>query len=185
MPDPVEQGHLRLETLPPISDPYLDASVLLAHIKVEQILTGRGRTRAEITTALFEGAEQGRYKIITSTLTIAEVRRLRESGKELSPDELPAINALFKRFMEHEWIILVEVSRAVAEKAQELGAVYGMNPPDAIHLASAILTPGCSVLMVWDKSFSGKFQAGPVEGVHVLEPYFEGLAPLPSGGSSG
>jgi len=87
--------------------------------------------------------------------------------------------------MEHEWIIPVEVSRAVAEKAQELGAAHGMSPTDAIHLASAIITQGCIVLMVWDKgTFSGKFQSGPVEGVHVLEPYFEGLAPPQPGGGS-
>lgn len=177
MADETGQAPLALETLPPLEKPYLDSSVFLAHIKQEDIPC-RGTTRAAITTGLFQGAEQGRYRIYTSFMTIAEVRRLRESGKELTGDELPAVNALFDRFLENQWIIPIEVGRAVAEKAQELGARFGMSPTDAVHLASAVLA-GCNVLMVWDKGrFSGLFKDAPFEGVHVLEPYWEGVTPM-------
>jgi len=172
------QQSLGLQTLPPLTSPYVDSSVFLAHIKGETIPC-RGSTRIEITRGLFHGAEAGRYKLYTSFLTLAEVRRLRESGKTLAPDELPQVNQLFARFLENAWLVPVELGRLVAEKAQTLGASYGMNPPDAVHLASAILA-GCNVLMVWDKGrFSNLFSTGPVEGVYVLEPYFEGLAAPP------
>lgn len=173
------QPSLPLDTLPPLTAPYLDASVFLAHIK-EETIPCRGMTRFEITTALFQGAELGKYKIYTSFLTIAEVRRLKESGKELTSDELPKINGLFTRFMENEWIVPIEIGRVVAEKAQELGATYGMSPTDAIHLASAIVA-GCNVLMVWDKrKFSDLFRSNSCEGVHILEPYWEGIIPMKS-----
>jgi len=173
-----KQSEMNLGLLPPLKKPYLDASVFLAHIKKEQNVVSEGRTRSEITTRIFEDARQGKYVIHTSFLTIAEVRRLKESGRELQADELPEVNKLFAEFLRHEWIMPIEVDREVAEKAQQLGAIYHVMPPDAIHLASAILT-GCNVLLVWDKrSFSDKFAVGPIEGVHVLAPYWEGVRPV-------
>lgn len=168
---------LPIQTLPPISTPYLDSSVFIAHIREETQPAMETKTRFQITSALLGAAEQGKYKIYTSTLTIAEVRRLKDAKKELTANELPKINALFKRFMEHEWIVPIEVSRAVAEKGQMLGATFGMSPTDAVHLASAILV-GCNVLMVLDKkTFVNKVGAGSVEGVYVREPYYEGIIP--------
>jgi predicted nucleic acid-binding protein len=170
---------LDLPTPAPLTAPYLDSSVFLAHIK-EEALPCRGTTRFQITQEILGGAEQGKYKVYTSFLTLAEVRRLRESGKELTPDELPEVNSLFARLLENEWLVAVEVGRAVAEKAQALGATFGMSPTDALHLASAILA-GCNVLMVWDKGrFSNLFREGPCEGVHVMEPYWEGIPAWPA-----
>ncbi len=171
------QPEMGLATLPPLERPYLDSSVFVAHIKKEQIPC-RGRTRLDITTDLLQGAKDGKYKIYTSFLTLAEVRRLKEANKELTRDELPEVKALFSRFLEHEWILPIEVNREIGEKARELGATFGMSPTDAIHLASAIYA-GCKVLMVWDKGrFSNLFKDGPYEGVHVMEPYWEGASPL-------
>ena len=171
------QAPLGLPLLPPLTTPYFDASVFLAHIKEEPIPARDGRTRFEITQILFDQAEQGQYQIHTSFQTWAEVRRLRESSKELTPDELPKVNSLFTKYLENEWILPIEVGREVGEKAQELGAIYGMNPADAIHLASAILA-GWNVLLVWDKpTFLMKLPEGSrpdirvVEGLEVLEPY--------------
>lgn len=121
------QPAFNLPTLPPLERPYLDSSVFLAHIKGERT-PSRGTTRIAITTGLLEGAEQRRYQLFTSFLTWAEVRRLREARKELTPDELPMVNGLFTRFLENGWLTPIEVSRLVGEKAQELGATYGMVP---------------------------------------------------------
>lgn len=169
------QSSLEISTLPPIIKPYMDASVFMAHIKEEKVPC-RGRTRIDITRDLFSDAERGLYKIHTSFLTIAEVRRLKEAGKSLEPDELPTAQRLFTRYIENQWIEPIVVDRPVSEKAQELGAVYGMSPTDAIHLASAILWQ-CNVLMVWDKgTFTKHFSPDePVEGVCVIEPYWEGV----------
>lgn len=174
MAKPSGQAELQVEMLPPLERPYLDSSVFFAHIKEEQIPC-RETTRLEITTNLFQGAKDGKYKIHTSFLTLAEVRRLKEAKKELTADELPKVRRLFSEFLEHEWILPIEVNRDIGEAAQELGAEFGMSPTDAIHLASAIYA-GCNVLMVWDKGrFSNLFKDGPYKGVHVLEPYWEGI----------
>ncbi len=135
-------------SLPPIISPYVDSSVFMAHVKRETT-PSRNTTRLDITTNLLAGAQNGKYKIYTSTLTIAEVRRLNEAKKQLEPNELPTVNALFNEFMEHDWIIPIEVSREIAEKAQEIGAtytfelsartIYRISPTDAVHIATAIL----------------------------------------------
>ena len=71
----------------------------------------------------------------------------------------------------------IALDRPVAEKAQEVGAMYGIAGAHAVHLASAIVA-GCNVLLVWDKpTFLSRLPAGPepdirqVENVLVLEPY--------------
>ena len=118
--------------------------------------------------------------LYTSTLALAEVRRLRESRKELTESERIKVNEFFKKYLEHEWIQLIEVDRAIGEKAQELGAKYGMSPTDAIHLASAI-SEHCNVLLLWDKpTFLARVRDNPCEGVHLMEPYWEGVTPMPS-----
>ena len=76
-------------------------------------------------------------------------------------------------FFEHEYIRLIEVNREIGEMAQEFGAMYGIQPMDAIHLASAVWW-GCDSLLVWDKRFTRNFQSGPVQGVLVTEPYYYG-----------
>ncbi len=192
----VDKSQLAMLTasLPDILTPYIDASVFMAHIKGETY-PSRNTTRLEITTNLFEGAKMGKYKLYTSFLTIAEVNRIKETGKEMTTEELPKVQALFNEFMEHQWIVPIEVSRTVAEKAQEIGAryvftrpqnntLYRISPTDAIHVASAILSK-CNVLMAWDKQLVKVFKGQPVEGVLVLEPYYEGIIQLtPTSGAS-
>jgi predicted nucleic acid-binding protein len=173
----VSQTLLGLQLPPPLTTPYFDASVFLAHIKEETLPAYNGLTRVQITTGLFNQAEEGRFKIHTSIQTWAEVRRLRESRKELTADEAPKVNSLFTKYLENEWIVPIEVGRLVGEKAQQIGATYGMFPTDAIHVASAIIA-GCNVLLVWDKpTFLSRLPQGSqphireIEGVQVLEPY--------------
>jgi predicted nucleic acid-binding protein len=181
----LSQASLGLGILPPLTAPYFDSSVFLAHIKQEAI-PSRTSTRFAITNRLFSDAEQGKFKIYTSFFTLAEVRRLRESEKTLQSNEIPQVNELFARFLENEWIVPIELGRLIGEKAQSLGAQYGMNPGDAVHLASAIVAE-CNVLLVWDKrTFLNKLPPSTdpsvrfVEGVSILEPYWEGLAPTTS-----
>ena len=149
--------------------PYLDSSVFFALIKQEQIPCPGGLTRWEIAQRIFQDAEAGQYRIYTSTATIAEVRRIRNQNEPLSHSELRQIQEFFQR----SYILTIDVTREVAEKAQELGAAFNLTPIDAIHLATSIIW-GCDVLLVWDKRFSQRFASGPVEGVRVIEPYWAG-----------
>ena len=149
--------------------PYLDSSVFFALVKREQIVCPRGLSRWETAKHIFDDAESGKYKIFTSTATIAEVRRIRQRTETLDQAELRQI----QEFFQHQFILTIDVTREIAEKAQELGGQYGISPIDAIHLATAIWWK-CDVLLVWDKPFSRHFQNFPIEGVRVTEPYWEG-----------
>lgn len=153
----------------PFTKPYLDSSVFFALVKQEQIICPGGLARWELAKHIFEDAESGKYTIYTSTATIAEVRRIKERPEPLDPAELQQI----RDFFEHQFIQPIDVTREIAEKAQELGAEHGINPIDAIHLATAIWWR-CDVLLVWDKRFSQHFEGDPLEGVRVTEPYWEG-----------
>lgn len=157
-----------------LTKPYLDSSVFLAHVKKEKTLCPDGRSRYEITQRIFGDARDGRFKIYTSAITLAEVRRLKQTPAPLTEEERKTVNELFREFMEHEWLYLIEVNREVAEKAQELGALHNVYPMDAIHVASAIWWQ-CSPLLVWDKQTLVSRIPSPIEGVHICEPYWEGM----------
>lgn len=150
----------------PFARPCLDSSVFFALVKQEQITGPGGLTRWEIARRIFEDAESGKYTIFTSTITIAEVRRIRERTKPLDRKEIQQV----QRFLQRSFIQTIDVTREIAEMAQELGAEHGISPIDAIHLATAIWN-GCDVLFVWDKRFSGRFESGPIGGVTITEPY--------------
>lgn len=166
--------------LPPkLENPYLDSSVFLAHIKEEDIQCVGGKTRFEITTNIFEDAKKKKFQLFTSTVTLAEVRRLKESGETQTSDELDRVNNLFAEFLEHEWLYLIEVNREIGEKAQQLGAQYGIFPMDAIHLASALYW-NCSVLMVWDKDTLTTKLPKKIGDLYICEPYWEGIIPIGS-----
>ena len=152
--------------------PYLDSSVFFGLIKREEIPCPGGLVRWQIAERIFEAAASGQYDIFTSTATIAEVRRIRRQDHPLDIAELQQI----QEFFQHQYIQTIDVTREIAEKAQELGATYGMTTRDFIHLATAIWW-GCDVLLVWDKPFSRPFATFPVEGVNVTEPYWEGQLP--------
>ena len=145
--------------------PYIDSSVFLAVIKKEAILCSNGLMRWQAAEHILREAERGRYQLYTSTITLAEVRRIRGRNIELTQTEFDTVSGFFR----NEYLRVSAVTREIAEKAQSLGARYGILPMDAIHLATAIHLR-CDVLLVWDKPFSSQFQDGLVEGVSVTEP---------------
>ena len=149
--------------------PYADSSFFFAIIKKEEIPCPGGLTRWQVAKRIVGDAEHGDYHLYTSTVTLAEVRRIREKREQFSQNEIETVRAFF----ENDFIRLIEVSREIGEKAQILGAQYGIYPMDALHLATAIHWD-CDVLLVWDKQFASKFQSAPVGGVRVIEPYWEG-----------
>ncbi len=78
-------------------------------------------------------AEAGKTEIITSALTLAEVLYLR------GHQPIPAADAeKLKRFFEHEYIVVNDVDRALAEEARKFVWDQGIRPKDAIHVATAI-----------------------------------------------
>lgn len=78
-------------------------------------------------------AEAGDIEIVTSAFTIAEV------CKSASNSSTPAIN--LAGFFDQRYILLVPVDKQIALRAQhlQLAGIGGVKPPDAVHLASALV----------------------------------------------
>jgi predicted nucleic acid-binding protein len=95
-------------------------------------------------------AEEGNLTIVTSALTIAEVLYLRHH------DPIPADSAeAVRRFFEHEYILISELDRTLAENARELFWSHGTRPKDAIHVATA-LDANVEQLDTFDESLIAK-----------------------------
>lgn len=43
-----------------------------------------------------------------------------------------------QRFFQHEWIVVRDIDRAVAERAREVVWGHGERPKDALHVATAL-----------------------------------------------
>jgi predicted nucleic acid-binding protein len=83
--------------------------------------------------AVIRAAEEGKLLIVTSALTLAEVLWLR--GQE----RIPAENAdKVERFFEHEYIVVNDLDRTLAEEARRLVWHHDIRPKDAIHVATAL-----------------------------------------------
>ncbi len=144
---------------------YLDSSFFLAHLKKETIVCEGGLQRWEITSAILDDAEHKRCDVFTSAATLSEVRRIRPRNVELDLAELQTIHRLF----ENEYFHVMDVIREIGEKAGEFGALYGIQPFDAIHLASAVFWK-CEAVFAWDKPLVEIMKGIAVEGVVVVEP---------------
>jgi predicted nucleic acid-binding protein len=79
-------------------------------------------------------AEAGHLTIVTSTLTLAEVVRLK-GHPTLPPEDEAVIDQFFKR----EFIVLRQVDRKVGELARRLCWQSGIDPKDAVHVATALI----------------------------------------------
>lgn len=128
--------------------PYFDSSVFLAWIKKEVVDDIDRRTPADHILAL---AESGSIVIFTSTLMLAEVHKLR-SGPITPIKDNGAILKTFERYLENDWIRLVDVDRRIGEEANAFCRQFGIYPNDAIHLACA-LRAKCDYLLAWDDRF--------------------------------
>ena len=125
--------------------------------------------RAEICQRILEDAEAGRVVIVTSTLTIAEVIRMRGSPM-LTEDE----EATISNFFLHRYILMYDVTRIIAENARKLAREHGIRPNDAIHLATALLSDA-DVFETWNTNDFGRVQGIPIE---IRTPTWQGNLPL-------
>ncbi len=125
--------------------------------------------RAEICQHILEDAEAGRLVIITSTLTIAEVIRMR--GKPmLTEDEETTIGNFFL----HSYILMYDVTRVVAENTRQLARRYGLRPNNSVHLSTALLSDA-DVFETWNTRDFERIQGVPIE---VRTPTWQGILPL-------
>ncbi len=128
--------------------PYFDSSVFLGWIKKEVVKNVNRQIPADHILNL---AQNGELKVVTSTLTLAEVYKLK-SGP-IAPSKVnDTILKTFARYLENDWITLVDVDRYIGERANTFCGQFNIYPNDAIHLACA-LRADCDYLLAWDDRF--------------------------------
>lgn len=82
---------------------------------------------------VIQRAERGEVLIVTSTLTLAECLWMR--GQPKVPEDKAL---LVRRFFRRSYIRVYNVTRKIAEHAQDLVWTKGIKPKDAIHVATAL-----------------------------------------------
>ncbi|KAF5887948.1 MULTISPECIES: type II toxin-antitoxin system VapC family toxin [Rhizobium] len=101
-------------------------------------------------------ASAGEIVIVTSALTVAEVLWTK-AGPRLTEEKAGLLNGFFRR----SYIKVVNLDRAVAQKAQKHVWNDGIRPKDSIHLATALHLQ-CDVLETYDDGLltkNGQFDA--------------------------
>jgi uncharacterized protein len=119
---------------------YLDANPIIYSIEgVPEFRTA--------ALAWIEEAEAAGGAVITSRLSRLEcrVRPIRDGNTELL--------ARFEGFFAREGLELAEITAEVVETATTLRATHGFRPPDAIHLATAILAKA-DVFLTGDRNLA-------------------------------
>lgn len=105
---------------------YWDSCTFLGFLKGEP-------DKLDACTSVLKHAEQGSIKIVTSSIALVEVIKLRRKPPILKDDE-----EKIRRFFQHKWIILLDAERKVAELSRDIVWEHGLKPYDAIHVATAI-----------------------------------------------
>ncbi len=105
---------------------YWDSVTFLAWLQNEN-------GRVDHCADVLQSAQEGRVKIITSAFTLAEVLKMRKQAP-IPRNEQDKVTAFFK----NEYIVVRNVTRRVAEFARGLVWDNGIDPKDAIHVATAI-----------------------------------------------
>lgn len=89
--------------------------------------------KADLCGDVLVEASEGKILIVTSALTITEVLKLKGKNKIPVDQEKKVID-----FFRSEYIVIRNVTRYIAECARNYVWYNGINPKDAIHVATAI-----------------------------------------------
>ncbi|MCX6644808.1 MAG: type II toxin-antitoxin system VapC family toxin [bacterium] len=100
----------------------------------------------EVLKDLFTLAGKGKYKLITSELTIAEVL-----VKPMMEGRDDVCNAFDNAIRDSKSLEVVPVSRDILIEAAKIRASQSIRLPDAIHLATAVQSQ-CSSFLTNDKN---------------------------------
>jgi predicted nucleic acid-binding protein len=118
--------------------------------------------RIERIRPLVESAINDKLIIVTSAFTMAEVVKLKNLNL-LDEDAERRVT----EFFENQYLSIRNVDRFVAEAARPIVRKHGVKPPDAIHLATAILSK-VAVLHTFDEPLL-KLD-GKIDGLPIKEP---------------
>lgn len=112
--------------MPRKSTRYWDSCCFLGWLASEADKEGK-------CAGVIQKAQDGQLFIATSTLTIAEVLKLK--GKPRLPSDR---EAELTAFFQNEWIILRDLTPPIAHEARKLVWYENIDPKDAIHVATAL-----------------------------------------------
>lgn len=124
---------------------YWDACVWIALIQREKIPLPGGGTedRETMCRMVIEAAKNGSLEILTSTFCLVEVCK--------TPSDKKGISDKLAEFFENDYILLTNLDRMVAERGRELMIRFSsLKPPDAVHLATAAVSPGVEEMHTFD-----------------------------------
>lgn len=105
----------------------LDTAVFIYHLEAHPVYL-------PVTKELLAGIEAGRWRAITSTVTIMELTV--RPWQLHRPAVARAYEALLVNFPN---LILADVTRDVARRAAQLRARYRLRPADALQVATALV----------------------------------------------
>lgn len=89
--------------------------------------------KENLCAGTLERAKAGEVGIVTSALTLTEVLWTKGAPK-ITADKADTL----RKFFRHSWIRVQNVSRGIAEIAQDVVWDQNVKPKDAIHVATAI-----------------------------------------------
>ncbi len=92
-------------------------------------------------------ARSNDVRIVTSCMAVAEVAKI-DKANPLSEEHRRQI----AQFFDNDFVSIVPVDRPVSKMAAELVRKFGLKPPDAIHVASALRTQCLRMYTYDDKS---------------------------------
>lgn len=142
---------------------YWDSDCFLSYFKAEQDKIAKCEN-------VIKRAEEGNVLIVTSALTLAEVLWIR--GEQRLPKEKADI---IRSFFRRRSTRIFNVTRKIAEAAQELVWNNHIKPKDALHVATALHIPTTlnlklDALETFDKSLIAKNKTVGTPPLIIREP---------------
>ena len=131
-------GLIPFDTLPPGALVTVDSAPIIYFLE-------NRRTLAERFAPLFDAEAEGRLGIAVSTITLAEVLTGPLShGNDLLAEQYRATLSAWN---------LIPITEDIAVAAARFRSAYRLRLPDAIQLATAVVT-GSAALVTHDRDFS-------------------------------
>ncbi len=151
--------------MPDLPNRYWDAAAFIAWLAKES-------GRWEKCKLVLDAAEAGQLNIVTSAFTLVEVIQLK-SHTPLPKADQPKLENFFKQ----DYIVLRQVTRKTGQLARLAVWDYGVDPKDAIHVATA-LQADLGYLDTFDKELISKSGTIGNPPLVIGEPYVPGQGEL-------
>ena len=128
---------------------YCDTAPLIYYLEINPKYTS-------VVDPFFEALDSKQFQIVTSTLTLLEVLvlPLRTKNHQLA-------NAYKQLLTTTEGVQVTAVTDLIAQEAAMLRGMYNLRTPDAIHMATALVT-GSTYFITNDRIFQR------IPNIHVL-----------------